>query len=338
MPKFLLVIVSLIIATSAFAAKDKNRPQWVDNPSTEYNNMMYMSTVGTGGSRAEAEDNARANLAKIFSTSISAETTTVQRYQEIASGKSLSFTSQTDQTDKLKVTSIQNLYNIQIGKTWTDKLGQVYALAYLHRLSTASLYEDMILDHSRKIQALILRSQESKDIWSKYASLSAAGVLDAKNAELIDQLRIISLDSATSLKLPYDRDSLRKQISDTGKAITLQVVMEGDPDGKVLPILESALTSLGFALSPSAENIIRCSVSFENLDMQSNQKYVRYQLSISVTDNLDQQILTFSDSGREAHFTAEEAKARAIRTLQTKISGDFSKQFQAFLDSRITAQ
>jgi uncharacterized lipoprotein YajG len=59
--------------------------------------------------------------------------------------------------------------------------------------------------------------------------------------------------------------------------------MEGDPDGKVLPIPESALTALGFALSPSAENIIRCSVSFENLIMQSNQKYVRYQLSISVT-------------------------------------------------------
>ncbi|HNQ43926.1 MAG TPA: LPP20 family lipoprotein, partial [Candidatus Cloacimonadota bacterium] len=338
MRKLTMLIISLILVSGAHAAKDKNRPQWVDNPASEYNDMMYMSTVGAGDSRSEAEDNARANLAKIFSTTISAETTTEQRYQEIIAGKSLSFTSQTDQTDKLKVSSNQNLINIQIGKTWTDKLGQVYALAYLHRASTAALYEEMILENSRRILALLSRSQESGDIWSRYASLSAAGVIDQKNGELLEQLRIISLDAATSLDLLYNRDALRKQILDTGKGITLQIFMEGDTDNKVLPSIESAINSLGFALAPNAENTIRCNVSFEDLDMQSNQKYIRYQFNLAVMDAQDQQILSFNDSGREAHFTAEEAKARAIRTLQSKITGDFTRQFQAFLDSKISAQ
>lgn len=339
MHKVLYICIVLTLCCSIlFASKvDKNRPAWVDNPTAEYNNQLYLSAVGSASTRAQAEDNARANLAKIFSTTITTESGFEQRYQEIISGSDASFTTETNQTDKIQIQSSQKLTNIQIGKTWTDKLGQVYAIAYLHRHGTAELYLQQIGDNSKRIMTLLSQSTEG-DSWVIFACLTAAGIVDAVNADLIEQLKVISLSDASDLVLPYDREILRKQIQTAGQKITFRIVMNGDEIEKIKPQIETAITSLGFAVSEIGVNRVLCNTTFEDLLMDSQQKYVRYQCTIAVSDESEQQIVTMSEIGREAHFTYDEAKARAIRSISAKIKGDFSKKLQNYLDSRAKAR
>lgn len=327
------LIVLLVFSSLAFA-KDKDRPAWVDNPDLEYNNLLYLSAVGTGSSRTQAEDNARANIAKIFSTNVKSESGFEQRYNEIISSSDASSTTTTSQTDKLQISSNQNLVNIQIGKSWTDKMGQVYVVAYLHRSSTAELYLSRIDENCNKVIGLMNRAIETQDIWAKFALLEAAGVVNTKSLEMLDQLKVISLSDADSFRLPYDSEILQEQVELSGKAISFQIDTVTDDDASVGKMVEAVINNMGFAIFPGGLNRISVRYSTEELKLDNPQKYVRYQLSITVFDDHQQQIVTLNESGREAHFTLEEAKARALRTASSKVSGAFAKKMQEYISTR----
>lgn len=333
MRRSLVLIILLILGSFAFA-KDKDRPAWVDNPDTEYNNLLYLSAVGTGSSRSAAEDNARANIAKIFSTNITTESGFEQRYNEIISGSDASSRTSTSQTDKLMISSNQSLVNIQIGKSWTDKMGQVYTVAYLHRTGTAELYLARIEENCERVLSLMQRATETDDIWTKYAVLSAAGLVDTKNLEMLDQLKVISLSDASSFSMPYDSEILKQQVQLSGKAISFQIDTLTEEDLAVAKSVETVINQMGFAIYPGGLNRISVRYSTEELKLDNPQKYVRYQLTIAVFDDLQQQILSYNESGREAHFTMDEAKARALRTASTKVTGDFAKKLQEYLSAK----
>lgn len=338
MRKLPVIMCLLMLFSAALGAKKKanDRPAWVDNPAIEYNTTLYLSAVGCGSSRAQAEDNARANLAKIFSSRIHSESGFEQRYQEIISESAASYSAALDQSAQVKVVSSQTLSNIQIGKSWTDHLGQVYAAAYLNRTLTAELYRSNIEDNAARIMTLLQSGLESHDNWETFATLNAARALDSQNGQLISQLRIISLDEAGFIRLPYDPEVLQAQLQATGRKILFRVQGEGEAARALIPNLQEVVTNLGFGVSDTAMNLIKICLNIEELKMENpRNKYVRYQLSIIMTDEMGKQLLNYNDAGREAHLSFEEARSRVHRTASEKIANEFAKKLQAYLDGKI---
>ncbi|MCB5272360.1 MAG: hypothetical protein LHW56_11025 [Candidatus Cloacimonetes bacterium] len=341
MRKLQVMICLLLLFSSVLDAKKKvrERPAWVDNPAIEYNPTLYLSAVGCGSNRAQAEDNARANLAKIFSSRIHSESGFEQRYQELISKSEANFSAELDQSARVKVMSSQTLSNIHIGKSWTDDLGQVYAAAYLNRSLTAELYRRNIEDNAARIMALLNSGLESQDNWETFAALNAAGILNVQNQQLISQLRIISLDEASFIRLPYDPEVLMAQQQAAGRKITFRVESEGEAAQALLPNLQEVFTNLGFGVSELAVNLVKISLNIEDLKLENpRNKYVRYQLSIMVTDEVGKQLLHYNAAGREAHLSFAEARSRVQRTAAEKIAGEFAQKLQAYLDGRIVEQ
>lgn len=338
MRKLPVIICLLMLFSTVLVAKKKakDRPAWVDNPAIEYNTTLYLSAVGCGSNRAQAEDNARANLAKIFSTSIQSESGFEQRYQELISDSAANYSTELDQSARVKVMSSQTLSNIQIGKSWTDELGQTYAAAYLNRTLTAELYRSNIEDKAARIMALLNSVLDSQDNWEIFATLNAAGTLNAQNGLLISQLRIISLDEANSIHLPYDPEVLMAQQHAAGRRITFRVESEDEAAQALLPNLQEVVTNLGFGVSDLALNLIKICLSVEDLALENpRNKYVRYQMNILVTDETGKQLLNYNAAGREAHLSFAEARSRAQRTASEKIGNEFAQKLQAYLDGKI---
>ena len=339
MRKIIFILCLVFMCNCCLEARRKKnpRPDWVDNPSAEYNSLQYLSAVGFGSSRSVAEDIARANLARIFESRISSESGYDAHYSETISSSDAIFSNQTDQTAQVRVLSSLTLSNVQIGKSWTDDLGQVYAVAYLHRSSTAELYHSKIQNNSRGIMAYLARSLEEEGQWEKYALLSAADELNRENQGLISQLRIISSNEAVlvSTSLPYDPEVLSAQAQAASARISFKVLCENEEGLSLLPQIREVITNFGFRVSESAENVIRYDYSTEELSLDNpRNKYIRYQINICVYDGRQQQIFSFTDSGREAHFTFQDARERAIRTVSSKITGEFSKKLHNYLESK----
>ena len=62
----------LIINACAVNAKSKKspKPKWLTNPKKVYPEQLYLTAIGEGDTRSDAENMAAANLSKIFEATI----------------------------------------------------------------------------------------------------------------------------------------------------------------------------------------------------------------------------------------------------------------------------
>lgn len=332
---YLIILILCVGILSAGAKKPnpKDRPAWVDDPKKEYKNEIYLSAMGTGSTRAQAEAAAAANLAAIFQADILASQNYWERYVEISSAKKSEAASQTNIVSDITVKSSQTLYNVQTGKTWTDELGQVYAVAYLNRAETARIYLQKIDDNSSKIMSYLAKAVETDDNWMKYAVLNAAGIYDMANRSLLGQLSIISAAHRNMYDMPYDSDVLGFQITEAARNIKLRIAINGDPDSKVRPVVEQSITDLGFGIDAAAETTLYCDITIEPVDLKQDQKFVRYTLSVGIENKQGIRFITYADSGREGHISESEAHARAIRTVNSRIQKQFVKMLNGYFDT-----
>nr|MDA3813272.1 hypothetical protein [Candidatus Cloacimonadota bacterium] len=80
----LSLILILILSCAAHAVKRKgSKPEWLKNPKAVYSEQMYLTAIGEGDSRSDAESMAAGNLSRIFESNIKAEETVNQRYMEL---------------------------------------------------------------------------------------------------------------------------------------------------------------------------------------------------------------------------------------------------------------
>ena len=70
MKKILPFVIVLACAATAAANPKNPKPDWVDGSSMEYSRDRYLTGVGSADDRAAAEDRARGEISKIFSSQI----------------------------------------------------------------------------------------------------------------------------------------------------------------------------------------------------------------------------------------------------------------------------
>ena len=149
MKKVLLVSILLTLLLScAVQAKSKRKnikPEWLTNPKSLYPEQMYLTAIGEGDSRTDAEQNAAGNIAKIFESVVKTDETIRQRYQELITENDINYNDMTDIQKNVNIKSKQTLYNLQFGESFTDNIGKVHVLAYLNRTLTADIYEEKIM-------------------------------------------------------------------------------------------------------------------------------------------------------------------------------------------------
>ena len=144
------------------------------------------------------------------------------------------------------------------------------------------------------------------------------------------------MEEADFIHLPYDPQVLQAQLHAAGRKILFRVQGEGEAAQALIPNLQEVVTNLGFGVSDTAQNLIQMSLNIEELKLETpRNKYVRYQLTITVTDEKGKQLLNFNDAGREAHFSFAEASSRVQRTASEKITGEFAQKLQAYLNGKI---
>ena len=330
------VILILILSCAANAKKRKSsNPTWLKNPKAAYPEQMYLTAIGEGDSRSDAENMAAGNLARIFESNIKTEETVNQRYMELTKNKKTDIEEQTDVIKNVNIKSQQTLFNIQYGESYTDDVGRVHTVAYLNRLKTAEIYENKINKNADRIEYFIGIADKSADPILKYAAMSAASAVSSINELLLAQLTIIFPSAIDMLEIDYNHDKIVKDTKTAAANISCKIEIENDEEKKITIMLEELINDLGFVLSK--ENVLKIdgNILLEKTDLKRDLEFIRYELQINVTDNKDSVIVSMSEKGREGHVSATEAKARAIRTLSKKINKQLKKKLIAYFDGMV---
>jgi len=334
-----IAVLTISCAAQAKSKKGKNKePEWLTNPKSVYPEQLYLTAIGEGDSRSEAENYAAGNLSKIFEVKVDTDETFIQRYEELTRNEKTDFTESSDVTKKVNLQSGQTFYNLQFSESYTDKLGRVYVLAYLNRFKTGELYEEKINQNQEKISYYLDENEQTEDPLIKYAALTAAETFSTQNEILLEQLDIISPETKEFLELNYNHNEIVKQTSNAAHNIKFRTEIEGDKENKIGILIENLFTELGFVASQDNLLLIEGSVNFEETDLGRDDNYifVRYDLQLTVKDTTGNVIAALTEKGREGHATFLEAKERCIRTINKKIENSLKKTIINYFNKLIT--
>ncbi len=323
-----------MLVGSILIAQDK--PSWVDNPQSQFSNAKYISAVGSGDTRTSAESDAAAKLTMIFKSTIKSEQTVNERYRELfTSPQNSTYEQQSEVHKKASVSSDQTLYNFHIAETYTDNLGKTYAVAVIERIPTAEIYEKKISENEKIMMTYVNHFTSVSDPVEKYASMNAAAVFSSVNEGLKGQLLIIIPGRVHQSATGYDDAKIQRLLGDARKNMPFSVSIRNDDDGKAAAILKEMLSEMGFVSAEKGILAISGEISFEKIDLQRKEQFVRWNYNLSVVNSSGTSLCSLSESGREGHVTYSEAVARGARTMKQKIKANFSKQINAYFDKAI---
>ncbi|MCD6180792.1 MAG: hypothetical protein J7K89_00230 [Candidatus Cloacimonetes bacterium] len=335
MRKILLITLSLLLMACAVQAKKKKGksgpPKWLDNPQAVYAPSQFLSALGEGDSRSEAEAMASGNLAKIFEQTVTADETFMQRYDELTQGSNSSVSMENSVIKNVNVQAGQTLMNIQFGESYTDNMGRVHVIGYLDRLKTGELYEGRINDNAAQIAFFYKKATSSQDAIERYSAMNAAASFVVATDVLLKQLDIISPTSKEFLELGYNGNEIKQQAAELARDISFSINISGDDEGKVAIAVKELMTDYGFVVAPKGLLSTSGTIVMEETDLKRNNVvFVRYDLQLLLKDASGKTIVALDETGREGHTSFTEAKARAYKYLTKKIKKKFKSKLDAY--------
>lgn len=340
--KTVLIIIgalSLFVSctTNQNVKKSTNlEPKWLMNPRLVYDEVQYISAVGSGLTKDIAEKSAFTSLVAIFGQRIQGETTVNERYTEALKKGAITVSEDTD-LSKTITTSVDMdfLVGAEIKDLWFDGVKTYYAVAVMDKIKATILYSNLIEANEQTITQLTDVAQSEKNTLDSYARFDFARSIALANEDFTRVLSVINSAAGMSKKASIRSSaSLKLDCVAIAQAIPIYVEIVNDTDGRISSAFKSILSNQGFKMggenSPYAvQGVLDLSpVEFS----QNENKFSRYIIKASLLDSSSGKILMpFSVDGREGHASQEEANNRAIKKASQRIESEFGIAFGSYL-------
>ncbi|MCR4938862.1 MAG: LPP20 family lipoprotein [Treponemataceae bacterium] len=319
------------------AGGSEKAPDWILSPSTVYPDSDYVSAVGMGVSRQDAERDATAALTREIRQRVQAQVTAEESlvHGEMGWSQTNTLASSVDTTSDVEISgiTIQEVYSVKHGKEM-----DYYALALIDRQQTGSYYKSKAQGNIDVINAKIVEAYKNPNTFSSAEILHEAAELAAETDLYLDILSVVN-NKMRSIIVPDYKNAqavaeLERQMR---AAVNVYIDVDQDVNGRLEAAFKAILKKYNVTTSldkETASYTLVVNVSFTPFEMPDvANKYARYVLDAAMVESATgNTVFTFNENGREAHLTESEAIQRALRTTEQAINQKFNEQFGAFLN------
>ena len=335
--KIILACSFVCLLFFSCAGGGEKAPDWILNPSSVYPDSDYVSAVGMGISRQEAERDATAALTREIrqrvQAQISAEESLVQEGMGWSQTNKLA--SSVDTTSDVEITgiTIQEVYSVKHGKDM-----DYYALALIDRQQTGVYYKTKAQNNVDVINAKITEAYKNPNTFSSAEILHQAVEIAEENDLYLDILSVVNSKMRSIIVPEYkNAQAVAEMERQMRAAVTVYIDVDQDVNGRVESAFKAVLKKYNVTTSldkDTASYILDVKVSFTPFEMPDvSNKYARYVLDAAMLESATgNTVFTFNENGREAHLSESEAIQRALRTTEQSINQKFSTQFAAFIN------
>lgn len=168
-------------------------PDWLSGPSARYPATTHLSAVGSGSNRSLAEENARAELARIFRSEIVSRTRTYEKYLQTSSGKKTQVQEEINQENLTTISTRKVIEGSEIAEVFRQKQPEMYyALAILHRAKTSRILEDRLEKLNAEIGSLLQEADTAGNKLDRLRNLHRSVPKFALRDAYDTELRIVS--------------------------------------------------------------------------------------------------------------------------------------------------
>lgn len=338
-------LVSLLIASCASGPApasstsagggggSEDYPDWYLNPQSVYPDDVYLSAVGTGDSRRDAEQQAMASLSQIFESEIRVDSRTQERYRELATAEGNLSESEVQLAQNTSVRSNQTLLNVQYGEAAVDETGRVHVIAYIERNPTAQVYRNLIQKNADQVTSFLGESQSSGDIIRRYAFLSAAGVVASSNEVLLNQLDIIQPGFSQTVPLGYNYEQILQERVDLASQMRVSIAIANDEGGRITDVIREALSEERFPIGAQSPMLrVTGSVNVTPLELSGDFKSVNWVLTLDMAGPDGSSLVTYNNEDRASGVTIDSARAFAFQDIEEAVADDFVGAMRRYFD------
>ena len=312
MPRFVFI---LLMAACAAARAAERKPDWIDRESGRWPREMYVTGVGSADERAVAEDRARADLARVFTSHVSSALNATASEDDIRTDRGNAHSERITVVDETRSTTDKVLEGVEIAEVWLDPASrQTYALAVLDRQQAAARIEAKLDEMAQTAKPLRARLGAADKVLALNAALRLLR-LERDRRAVENELQIV-LPSRE--RKPSTEDGARELLS----RVSVRVTVAGDDQDVVRGGLAKALGMVGLSLAATAEPDLvgEASVVRESLGLRDGWYWSRASVALVLKDAASSRtLLQLTETARDASRAEGESDRRVLGKVSERL-------------------
>ena len=326
--KWFLLLLFLFVSFSIFAAKI---PEWYEHKAVVYPEEFYITAIGEGNSKLEAELAALANISMYFNIKTDVVNVLERTMMEL-DGKNYSFSKQTNIDESTRVNSSSEFFGVQFADSFFVD-GKYTILAYIERDLAFDVYVQRIKDAAAKLEALLIIAEDYNNPISGLEAAEEAVPIANYVAELMKMARIVKKSTDTifiSTEALVQRSYIAKEICK--ESLVFQLIVENDYENMIYTTISDLLENEGYSLSSTNGTCtIPVLVSVEKEESVAG-IFLYCNLLVKITDGTGNDFFSYSRSfPKKGGKTQRQAYNRAFQEIQAELNATFIEEFNARL-------
>jgi hypothetical protein len=294
-----------------------------------YPERLYVSAVGSGRDRREAEAGALGSLTAYFKQSVTS-TITIKDTERQVNGRA---SSESQMSEFIEASAaLDTLIGAEIKNTWNDaKNRNWYAVAVMEKAKCGPLYSDELDKTIAEINTLVDPSAEAS-FETITNCQKAQGILGKAD---IYALILTMLDGPNRRAEVSRLNTTVAGILAEAKTIPVDVRVSGDVNGRIKAAFAEAFTTAGFRTGNRNSRFALEAAMTLDAAPQGRYFNTRYTVDAVLKDTrTGAELFTYNAANRESHPASQaEADNRAILGAERKIAAEFPEILQGYLDS-----
>ncbi|MCX5794540.1 MAG: LPP20 family lipoprotein [Elusimicrobia bacterium] len=344
MKKTLLILMSLACAcaspTPAKANPRNPKPEWVDGSSMEYSRDKYLTGVGSADDRATAQERARGEISKIFSSQITVNTASLAAESTVqVTGKKDQNSFSQSVSNSVENVSKKVLEGVEIPETWQDDASRVYyALAVLDKSKSVSAITDKIADFDAQVKQWYAQMVQATDKLLKVkAGMKLLALFKARKG-LESDLRILD---GKGMPNPVDEAAVRAAAAKTLSELDVAIDVSGTKSREVETGVVKALNGFGLqatAGAPQGAVDILVTGEAETNPVEGTDvrwKFARSYVTVSLKDGRTNKVfLQFDVAEKGSSGDYNTAARRSLANLSKKVASAINDGITEYFENQ----
>lgn len=312
--------------------KGGNPPAWTAG---NCNAERYMCGVGDGADRKAADMDARAELARIFQSNITAVGKSFEAASRTITNKTGETWMETQNVSQFSMVTTEKVVTMsEILERWDDGKGKIWSLAVIDRQQASAALRDQIQAKDSIVNASLDRAKNASDALGKLKALKAAAAALAEREALNSDLRVIN-KSGQGVPAAHDIGEILSMLEGAAAELKIGIAISGSGGDKVQSCLEQALTAKGYQVeantseeededpdvSGSFDVLIKVSVKNEKRDKIAGQEVVNTTVTLKLINGKTNKVLRTFTGAEKASRPSVQAAAQtsAFKVCQKQV-------------------
>jgi hypothetical protein len=340
MKKSLCGLVILAVAAVAGASPKNPKPEWVDGSSLQYPREQYLTGVGSADDRATAEDRARAEISKIFTSqlTVKSDSEASESSKQAAGQKDENSFSQSV-AQSVKNVSKKVLEGVEIPETWQDDATrEYYALAVLDKSKSVAGITGKISDFDAQVKQWYAQMVQASDKLPKVkAGMKLLDLFKARK-DLEADLRVLG---GQAMPDPVDEAAVSAAAAKALADLEVAIDVAGGTSREVETGVVKALNGFGFqatAGAPQGAADILVSGEVQTQEAQgtdSRWKWARSYVTVSLKDGHSGKVFAQFDSAEKGSSgDYQTAVRRSLANLSKKVGKQVNDAITGYFENQ----